>query len=735
MTAISNNSQTLKLNPHISFLRSTEEESIFSLYGKIKRLRWKQSSGTAEWLKNYGSNQSQTGASNVLTALEKQLLRADILINPHSRASQSVQKIYVYGTGKLKDLVLNNLGKKYPAADIFHALHPETPMGTEISANSFHIICPEYATRGELTRFNAFHIERSQPFGFIYFNGNAVITGPIVIPGKTPCFSCLTTWQEERTGSYKQFQLTAQETDRIIAAVPYSLPQFEAAERAVQLLLDQLAAAASNKHCALTGSQMQFSLTPEATPATTHFAFNTGCPTCHGGFGIHFHDKVNEFSKPDTPIFTLEDVPTCQLDNGYRALSTEQARQQVDKAITKLNAHIQVQELRTGPLDTVLPSFRAELRLPESAESILGFGKGVDKEQAYLSATFEAVERLCSTPRGNKPLLRASWNEVNEHALNIPKRVGTVHFYRNNEAFDEKMKIDWVWGQCLQTNKPILTPASMVYIGPNKFAGKFYNASTGGIAAGTSTEDALLQGLMETVEHDAWMIWQANSLPCPEVRKETINDETISTIINDFESLGYQVRIRYLATELGIPVFRVWLVHPDSIEIYAAHGFGCHLNKYLALRRALTEAKLSMPQTMYTKAKNTRYMSKGNTDILNSRHSLFYLYHFTQVDLSNDGGMLSMKDIPNLTTGTVSGDLKKTLQCISTHIPDAQVVGIDLTDSEIGIPVVRVIPCGLQQLSHPLQVTQERLFTVPCTMGRRDTPLSYQQLFNGRYPF
>jgi ribosomal protein S12 methylthiotransferase accessory factor YcaO len=94
-----------------------------------------------------------------------------------------------------------------------------------------------------------------------------------------------------------------------------------------------------------------------------------------------------------------------------------------------------------------------------------------------------------------------------------------------------------------------------------------------------------------------------------------------------------------------------------------------------------------------------------------------------------------MEDIPNVTTGTVTGDLHKTLEILSTNIPDIQVIGVDLTDNAIGIPVVRVIPCGLQQLSHPLQVTQERLFTVPCTMGRRATPLTYRELFNGRYPF
>jgi ribosomal protein S12 methylthiotransferase accessory factor len=407
----------------------------------------------------------------------------------------------------------------------------------------------------------------------------------------------------------------------------------------------------------------------------------------------------------------------------------------VQTAIHEMGATMTVRELRTGPLDDVLPSFRAELSIPGTKKSVLGFGKGIDKDQAYLSAAFEAVERLCSEPRGTTPILRAPRRAVQDRAMDVQKRIGTVYFYRNNEPFTEETPIDWTWGQCLLTGTPTLVPASMVYVGQTKFAGKFYNASTGGIATGTSTEDALLQGLMETIEHDAWMIWQANAIPGPEIRKETISDDSIQRILRGMEKAGYEVRIRYIATEIGIPVFRVWLVNPDSIEIYASHGFGCHLNKHLALKRAITEAKLSMPQTMYTKTRNTHYASRGNRDIMGSRHSLFYLHHFTQVDLAHDGNTLSMDDVPNLTSGTVAGDLKKTLRTVTKRVPGAQVLGVDLTDPHIGIPVVRVISSGLQQLSHPLQVVQDRLFTVPCTMGARTTPLRYMELFNGRYPF
>ena len=41
----------------------------------------------------------------------------------------------------------------------------------------------------------------------------------------------------------------------------------------------------------------------------------------------------------------------------------------------------------------------------------------------------------------------------------------------------------------------------------------------------------------------------------------------------------------------------------------------------------------------------------------------------------------------------------------------------------------------MARLTGSAQAVQERLFTVPCAMGMRDTRLTYRELFNGRYPF
>ena len=78
----------------------------------------------------------------------------------------------------------------------------------------------------------------------------------------------------------------------------------------------------------------------------------------------------------------MKDVPTCHTDNGYRALDSQAARELVETAITRMGAEIQVTKLNSGPLDQVIPSFRAVLRIPGKGNDILGFGKGTNNEQA-----------------------------------------------------------------------------------------------------------------------------------------------------------------------------------------------------------------------------------------------------------------------------------------------------------------------------------------------------------------
>lgn len=67
-------------------------------------------------------------------------------------------------------------------------------------------------------------------------------------------------------------------------------------------------------------------------------------------------------------------------------------------------------------------------------------------------------------------------------------------------------------GNSLVNNKPVLIPASLVYISNSVFKGNFLTLTSSGLSASENYLDAILQGLLEIVEHDSWMILQSRSI-------------------------------------------------------------------------------------------------------------------------------------------------------------------------------------------------------------------------------
>ena len=69
--------------------------------------------------------------------------------------------------------------------------------------------------------------------------------------------------------------------------------------------------------------------------------------------------------------------------------------------------------------------------------------------------------------------------------------------------------------------------ASLTFLTSTYFKGNFIPASSTGLAAGGTLKDAILQGIYEILEHDAWMIGQANMIKLPLVDIATSKNENL----------------------------------------------------------------------------------------------------------------------------------------------------------------------------------------------------------------
>ena len=79
-------------------------------------------------------------------------------------------------------------------------------------------------------------------------------------------------------------------------------------------------------------------------------------------------------------------------------------------------------------------------------------------------------------------------------------------------------------------------PATMVFLSATNFRGKFVNATSSGLASGVVLVDAVLQGLLEIIKHDGWLIGQSNPVELPLIDYSTIANKKTLDVINKIES-------------------------------------------------------------------------------------------------------------------------------------------------------------------------------------------------------
>src|SRR6185369_1672128 len=83
--------------------------------------------------------------------------------------------------------------------------------------------------------------------------------------------------------------------------------------------------------------------------------------------------------------------------------------------------------------------------------------------------------------------------------------------------FDPDRPIEWVWGYSLRDERPVLVPQRICYYGSGSRAGAFVMECSNGCASGSSIEEAIMFGLLELVERDAFLIGWYGGIDLPEI--------------------------------------------------------------------------------------------------------------------------------------------------------------------------------------------------------------------------
>jgi ribosomal protein S12 methylthiotransferase accessory factor len=392
-------------------------------------------------------------------------------------------------------------------------------------------------------------------------------------------------------------------------------------------------------------------------------------------------------------------------------------------------------------------------------ESLVGFavefrsgGSAADLEVALAAALGEAVERYSACYLPESEFVLASAREIGPEAV-APERFA---LFRDDQygrpgfpfrPFTSSTRVRWVRGFGIPDGSPAYLPVQLVYLPwrtPQERGEVPISYSTSsGTACGPSLEEAVLSGLLEVVERDAFSLTWYNRLSLPRIDVDA--DPALARhAARYFDPTGLAYAGIDLSDFLGIPTV-LGLVRGAAGDA-AALGVGAASAVTLADAwcRALSEAFAvrSWARLMRCEQPDVQYEPDFSDVTSFDDHVLFYsdyenARHTAFLDASPVSREVSA--VPPLEGANVRDQIEAIATRLAARGASAYAVDITAADvSDAGLRVVKVVAPELC----PLDVAHEgrflggsRLYTAAFELGLRDAPIAPDELNPYPHPF
>ena len=321
----------------------------------------------------------------------------------------------------------------------------------------------------------------------------------------------------------------------------------------------------------------------------------------------------------------------------------------------------------------------------DGAISIYG-GKGITKDHAKASAMMEGFERYSAEKQESDETVTASLDEISELgnyidpvSLNLPK-----DFKKDNLNL---MQLEWSLARDIVSGDDYYVPTNAIYhpyIHGNQVQSLF-KSNTNGLASGNVLEEAILHGMLEVIERDAWSIFELTHKNYTQIDIDGIESEIVNDIIGKFESEGIKIKLMDFTADVKIPTIAASA--DDTITKDAGLltlGMGSHLDPEVAVLRALTEVAQSRA-TQINGAREDTVRADFAREAGYERMKRINKFYF-----KDEEEKIKLSDIENKSTSSITEDIEIVKNELSANGLD-KILYVDLTRPELDVSVVRVI--------------------------------------------
>jgi ribosomal protein S12 methylthiotransferase accessory factor len=416
-------------------------------------------------------------------------------------------------------------------------------------------------------------------------------------------------------------------------------------------------------------------------------------------------------------------------------------------------------------VDGIFPTTGAPMGLVVGEESTeTGFGRELTFELARLTAIAEGVERYGGVrPGGRRTACTATLRELGDSAVD-PRVFGLHADWQYDlpgfpyQRFTDDVALDWVWAWSFARAEPVLVPETFGYYRTHQHGTTTrpiaYEISNG-CALGGCLEEAILHGLLEVVERDAFlMTWYAR-LPQRKVDLGSAADRRLPLMVERLRhTTGYDVLAFDTTVEHGIA--SAWVMAVDPLGRADAPLALCAAGAGLDPEKALTAAVLELAPMVEWRLKTypgeradaaamvadaDRVRSMHDHSLVGAHPDAFDRYGFLL------GGDREAVPIAESFAGTARAgrpDLAAELTALTDRFLSRgmDVLVVDQTTAEHragGFACVKVLVPGMLPMTFGHRVRRTtgfaRLANVPAELGFRSGPLPAAEINADPHPF
>ncbi|APR80744.1 Hypothetical protein A7982_06091 [Minicystis rosea] len=640
------------------------------------------------------------------------------------RLSTAVVSVHAIG-----DVDISTLVDHLRTAGVGSVVQPGDPA----AKTALSVVVTDDYLRREIEEINRAALATQTPWLLTRTVGSVVWTGPLFRPFETGCWACLThriqvnreshTYLERRLGGTQAIAMSKVQHP-VGSAIGASLAAIEVLK-------------------AITG-------TPPAEPgvvttdlltgdATRHFLTRRPqCPSC--GDGSMMATRALE------PVTFSPRPKASTSDGGHRAVGPEAMVERFSRQVSPITGV--VKSVQPIPISaSTLYVFNAgqnvarqpsDLRAVRRGLRAASCGKGMSEIQARASAIGEAIERSSGVFQGDELRRRATLAELGDAAIHPNAcmlfsdrqyamrrlwNLGASSFSKVFDPFEEAKAVDWspVWSVTHQRTRWL--PTQYLYYGyPIDPSHVFAHADSNGCAAGTSLEDAALQGFCELVERDSVALWWYNRARRPGIDLDSFADPYIDRLRESYARFGREVWALDLTADLGIPAVGAFSRRTDTPQEDILIAFGAHLDPRVALLRALTEMNQFLPAVLTTTdgAPAAQFPDEAFAAWCRTATLANHPYLSPAPDIAPR----TPSSWPSLATDDFAADLLCCQRLVEAR--GLEMLVLDQTRPDVGLPVVKVIVPGLRHFWP--RFAPGRLFDVPVALGWCSRPTEEHEL-------